>query len=193
MSEHTFPRTWSTLEPSSDDALSPAQLNYFRERMRNRIHEAVLRKFLAQSETGLTRAKLAKRLRKRPEQITRWLGAPGNWTLETVSDLLLAMNAELDFEVAEWGSRHKSNVAHSSICSALALSETGSAPESSPRQHGSLVRLLQAETSPLLEPHAEFFQTEQPAHETLGNIRITTGRSAERQQKRGAVALAYSD
>ena len=37
---------------------------------------------------------MARRIHKRPEQITRLLGAPGNWTLDTVSDLLLGMGFE---------------------------------------------------------------------------------------------------
>ncbi len=59
--------------------------------------------FLAEGQgSGLTRSKLAKRLGKRPEQITRWLAAPGNLTLDTISDLLLTMNAEIDPKVAAW-------------------------------------------------------------------------------------------
>jgi hypothetical protein len=45
----------------------------------------------------MTRGFLARRLGKKPEQITRWLGAPGNWTLETLSNLLVAMGYEPQF------------------------------------------------------------------------------------------------
>ena len=54
---------------------------------RLRLYEAVIKEFL---ESGVTKAELARRIGRKPEQITRWLGAPGNWTLDTVSDLLLA-------------------------------------------------------------------------------------------------------
>ncbi len=67
-------------------------LSYFRERFRDRLYDLVMEEFLRQnSETGLTRAEVARRIGRRPEQITRWFSAPGNWTLETVSDLLLAV------------------------------------------------------------------------------------------------------
>ncbi len=72
-----------------------ADLAYERERFRNIIHEMVLRNFVTSSKlTNLNRANLARRLQKRPEQITRWLSGPSNWTLDTVADLMVAM--ELD-------------------------------------------------------------------------------------------------
>lgn len=72
-----------------------SDLAYERQRMRNHIHDLVLGHFLRLArEADLTKAKVARRLSKRPEQITRWLSAPGNWTLDTVSDLMVSM--ELD-------------------------------------------------------------------------------------------------
>lgn len=79
--------------------LSPRALGYFRARLRNNLHELVLTQFIKQeANDGTKRADVARRIRKRPEQITRLLGAPGNWTLDTVSDLLLAMGYELRAE-----------------------------------------------------------------------------------------------
>jgi hypothetical protein len=49
----------------------------------------VMREF---KKAGISRATLARRLGKRPEQVSRLLGGPGNWTLDTVSDLLFAIN-----------------------------------------------------------------------------------------------------
>ena len=72
-------------------------IGYFRARIKNRLHQLILSEFIKKEELeGFTRAALAKRIHKRPEQITRLLGAPGNWTLDTVSDLLLAMGYELE-------------------------------------------------------------------------------------------------
>lgn len=64
---------------------------YFQERFRNRLYDLIIREFKEKSESGLTKKQLAARLQKRPEQITRWLAAPGNLTLDTVSDLLLGI------------------------------------------------------------------------------------------------------
>lgn len=80
-------------EVLNGDQISLGTLSYFRERFRDRLYDLVMEEFLKQdAETGLTRAEVARRIGRRPEQITRWFGAPGNWTLETVSDLLLAIS-----------------------------------------------------------------------------------------------------
>ena len=89
-------------EISNGEAIPLGKLAYFRERFRDRLYELVVSEFLKKERNKeLTRADLARRIGRKPEQITRWLGAPGNWTLETVSDLLLAISkAELNFELA---------------------------------------------------------------------------------------------
>lgn len=84
------------------------KLNYFRARLKNRLHAMVLAQFMnLEKDRQFTRADLARRLGKKPEQITRWLGAPGNWTLDTVSDLLLGMGNEPTLAI--------SNLAHGAI------------------------------------------------------------------------------
>ncbi|MDP1678578.1 MAG: hypothetical protein Q8L02_00360 [Candidatus Nitrotoga sp.] len=75
-------------------------LAYFRGRFSNKIHELVLEKFAAlEREEKMNRAELARKIRRKPEQITRWLGSPGNWTLDTLSDLLLGMGMEPEVSV----------------------------------------------------------------------------------------------
>ena len=79
-------------EVLNGDKIPLGTLSYFRERFRDRLYDLVMEEFLRQgAASGLTRADVARRIGRRPEQITRWFGAPGNWTLETVSDLLLAV------------------------------------------------------------------------------------------------------
>jgi hypothetical protein len=91
----------SLLTPTSSEidestrGIPVAMLAYFRGRLSNKVHELVLSEFAAQEREGkATRTDLARKVHKKPEQITRWLGSPGNWTLDTLSDLLLGMGLE---------------------------------------------------------------------------------------------------
>ncbi len=78
---------------TSDASLSLSTREYFQARLRQRLYDLVIKEF---KSSGRTRAHLAKKLGKRPEQITRWLSGPGNLTLDTLSDLLLGLSgAEL--------------------------------------------------------------------------------------------------
>ncbi len=91
-------------------AIPVAMLAYFRGRFGNKIHELVLAEFAAQEREGKTsRAELARKIRRKPEQITRWLGSPGNWTLDTLSDLLLGMGLEPVVSARSLASEHVSN------------------------------------------------------------------------------------
>jgi hypothetical protein len=46
------------------------------------------------SNIFLTQAELARRIGKRPEVVNRMLGSPGNWRIDTISDLLVGIAAE---------------------------------------------------------------------------------------------------
>ncbi len=94
MSKNTSPRerSWSDVEPGS--ALSPGVRAYFGQRLRNRVFGLVLERFMEAQAAGLTKAELARRIGKRPEVVGRLLASPGNWTLETASDLLLGISGE---------------------------------------------------------------------------------------------------
>jgi hypothetical protein len=78
----------------SGPTIPEAKREYFQTRLRNRLFNFILAKFVAEQERGLTKAKLGRRIGKPPEVINRWLGAPSNLTLDTVSDLLLGISAE---------------------------------------------------------------------------------------------------
>jgi transcriptional regulator with XRE-family HTH domain len=84
----------SEIEGSGEFSLSTRI--YFQERLRHRLYDLVMREFDQYRSKGKTRAQLAERLGKRPEQIIRWLSGPGNLTIDTLSDLLLGLSgAEL--------------------------------------------------------------------------------------------------
>lgn len=94
----------SFLAEIADDKkeIPEGKLAYFRERQRNRLYDFIVSRFLEKEKAGrLSRADLARRLNKKPEQITRWLSTPGNWTLDTISDLVLGIcGGELKFSLS---------------------------------------------------------------------------------------------
>ena len=70
-------------------------LAYFRQRQHDRLFDLEHAEF---RKSGLTQAELARRMGRRPKVVSRMLGAPGNWRLDTVSDLLFAISgAEVAF------------------------------------------------------------------------------------------------
>jgi hypothetical protein len=85
----------------SDKPISVGILSYFRTRFRLTLHSLILDGFLEQKH--LTKAKLARRIGRKPEAVNRLLANPGNWTLDTVSDLLLAIGAELQLSLVPLG------------------------------------------------------------------------------------------
>jgi len=97
----------SLSKPRNGDEISLYSLGFVRARNKNKIHSLLLE---ALHKSGLTKSDLAKRLNKRPEQITRWLSEPGNLTLDTLSDLVFALRGDfikVSFEDAL--SKEKSN------------------------------------------------------------------------------------
>lgn len=76
------------------------ELSYMRARTRNRVHGMLVDIFTTeQREIGLLKKDLAERTLRHPAQITRWLSAPSNMSLNVLSDLLFAMGLELDLRV----------------------------------------------------------------------------------------------
>lgn len=73
--------------------IPPGKRAYFQERLRNRIYSLILEEFVHKKEIeNLTQKTIANRIGKGPDQINRWLSSPGNWTIDTVSDLLLGIS-----------------------------------------------------------------------------------------------------
>ena len=94
MSELSQPNSFLS-EILSAEEIPLNKLAYFRGRLSNRIHELVLEEFMRlESEGKINRAVLAGRIGKEPAQITSWLGSAGNWTIDTLSDLMLGMGLE---------------------------------------------------------------------------------------------------
>lgn len=86
---------------------------YFRQRQKNRIFTELVSFFAEEAErSGMTKKELAILLEKDPAQITRWLSAPSNFELDTLSDLLLALGAEMDHRIVRFADRAKPNFTH---------------------------------------------------------------------------------
>lgn len=108
---------------SKDSPIPERELHYFRQRLKNHAFEEVVTFCAEQARRqGVTRKDIAARLRKDPAQITRWLNAPSNLTLETLSDLLRALNAELELRVVGFADKPKPNLIHPLMREALAIS-----------------------------------------------------------------------
>jgi hypothetical protein len=104
-------RTSFLSEILSGGVIPAGKLAYFRQRFRNKLHAMVLTEFAYLEKAGeLTKAELARRIGKKPEQITRWLMAPGNWTMDTVSDLLLGMGTEPHIEASYFDAARSASV-----------------------------------------------------------------------------------
>lgn len=79
---------------------------FYRRRQQNRVHAALAAFFVEEAQAGrMTKKKLAELIEKDPAQITRWLTEPGNLEIDTISDILLAMGAEMDHRVVRFSDR----------------------------------------------------------------------------------------
>jgi hypothetical protein len=86
---------------------------YYRRRQQNRIYGEIAALFAEEAEAGrMTKRKLAELLGKDPAQVTRLLSEPSNLEIDTISDYLLAMDAEMDSRVVRFSERAKPNYMH---------------------------------------------------------------------------------
>ncbi len=82
---------------NDNEPLSIGDLAYFRQRLRNETFQTLLAKFAEKAELeNFTKSDLACRLGKDRGQVTRMLAGPRNWTLDTISDLSLALDTEVE-------------------------------------------------------------------------------------------------
>lgn len=91
------------VDTSSEPKLKRRDIAYYRQRQKNRVFTAMAAFFAEEAEKGnITKKELANRLGRDPAQITRWLSAPSNFELDTLSDILLAMGAEIDHHIVRF-------------------------------------------------------------------------------------------
>src|SRR5262245_32698491 len=82
-------RTSALSKPTGSDKISVGTLGYVRARNRQRAYDLVVREL---KKSGITQAELARRLGKGQDAVSRLLSRPGNWELDTLSDLLSAIS-----------------------------------------------------------------------------------------------------
>lgn len=79
-------------------------IGYFREGFRASLQRELLEAFdVAKAKRGLTRADLARKIGRRPEQVSRWLSSAANLEAETISDMALGVGCipHITFEEVE--------------------------------------------------------------------------------------------
>jgi hypothetical protein len=95
---------------SKTSPLSRRDVAYYRQRQRNRVFTALAKFFAEEAAAGkITKKELADKLAKDPSQVTRLLSAPSNLELDTISDYLLAMGAEMDQRIVRFADRTTPN------------------------------------------------------------------------------------
>jgi hypothetical protein len=88
----TTSRTSALSKPTGSDKISVGTLGYVRARNRQRAYDLVVREL---KKSGITQAELARRLGKGQDAVSRLLSRPGNWELDTLSDLLFAISGSV--------------------------------------------------------------------------------------------------
>lgn len=128
-----------------DTKVSPFALGYMKAAARDEAHEVFLRTFIEENKVDprVTRAFIARRSGKTPEQITRLLGSPGNCTLETLAVLFAAIGYKPTFGAEKVLERRCGNGCHP--LAAL------NSPSSGVKEDSSLLNEKTAQT-PILKP-----------------------------------------
>jgi hypothetical protein len=83
-------------DPVPGERISHDTLHYWRARAKREAYDLVLGEFL---KSKMTKTELAKRMGKTLPEVSRILGGPANWTINTVADLLFAIAGG----VPKWG------------------------------------------------------------------------------------------
>lgn len=117
----TFRKIPVKSEIEGDEPLSDYAIAYLNERVRNAFYDYVLRRFEDEAKRrNLTKAQLARRLGLGPDRMSKILGAPGNWTLDTISELLIGIcREELTPSSVSYLGRPKRNTSGSDLLRSL--------------------------------------------------------------------------
>ena len=84
----------SALATPISERIPAGIMAYFSARTRGTMFEFIHQKLSEAEGEGLTRKELANRIGKSPTRLSHILGSPGNWTIDTVSELLIGIAGE---------------------------------------------------------------------------------------------------
>jgi DNA-binding phage protein len=113
---------------SLKDCRIPAfEIGYLKAAAQDEAYESVLSAFLKESAavSGITKAFIARRSGKSPEQITRYFSAPGNWTLDTYTVLCAAFGYKPVLAVEKICDMRRENACHDLVseCATIKVKE----------------------------------------------------------------------
>lgn len=98
---------------SRNDKIGEREASYYRQRLKHRFFANLIEKFASRAEqAGLTKAKLSILTGKDPATINRMLALPSNMTLDSISDLALALGCEPEISFEEFENHPRHNICH---------------------------------------------------------------------------------
>ncbi len=111
---------------------SVREISYYRQRYRNRVFSKLVSFITEQAQRDhLSQKEIAEVLNKDPGQISRALSQPSNLTLDTISDFLLAFDAEAEPpEIISFKERRAPNYIHPLMARVLNVQPQQSALQS---------------------------------------------------------------
>ena len=91
--------TSKSVDRDDTTPISERVFGYVSESARDAMYDLVVQAYI---ESGVTKAALARRMKKDPGQVSRLLGAPGNWTIDTCAELLHAIDGSFLKVARHW-------------------------------------------------------------------------------------------
>lgn len=117
---------------NTSDKLKPKSrrdVAYYKQRQKNLIFAELAAFFAEEAERrGISKKDLAEALSKDPAQITRWLSGPSNFELDTLTEILLALDAEMEHRIVRFGDKPTPNYVHP-IIARIVSSKLASSPK----------------------------------------------------------------
>lgn len=110
-------------KPNGAEQIPVGTFGYLRARNKRRVYDLVIKEF---KRSGLSQVDLARRLGKGTDRVCKILAGPGNWTLDTVSDLLFAISGgvsvyQIDYPLNKPTRNYRGAIDRNSQIDALSL------------------------------------------------------------------------